>query len=199
MLRIIQIIQKRGIDMGDTERTKKSSKGIVVIFILLLVIIALLVYIAFFRNKASEVENNGDEISASSGIGEGESYIIDESNFERINKEIQEKTSEGMFATYMNMYWNFPDSSSPSSNAVIGNDPSNIKPIYFEIKLENGDIVYKSAILPVGSMLKEIKLNKSVPKGVYKAFCIYHLMDEKDGKFEEFSNVQFEITIEIEN
>lgn len=117
-------------------------------------------------------------------------------NYEQIHMEIEEAVEKGMFQTYMNNVWRFPDGSSPSSNAVMGNSPNNNYPFWFEVKLaDSQEIVYTSAQLPVGTAIKEMILEKDLDKGEYAALVEIHMIDENGDEVE--NNASFKVTLVV--
>ena len=180
------------------DKTKKGGKiALISLITLMVAVIALLTVLLLTKNNDSDTKVI-ETPSVADDNANGHAYVVDENNINQINAEMSEKVQDGMFATHMNMAWTFPDGKSPSTDAVIGNAESNTKPTYFEIALETGQIIYTSSILPVGSSLKSLTLDEPLKKGTYKAYCIYHLMNEKDGKYTESSTVSFEISLTIE-
>lgn len=124
--------------------------------------------------------------------------VINESNLKSITDDIKEKVAKGMFQTHMNTTWVFNDGKSPSTNAVMGNSSANTYPFWFTLSLpDTGDILYKSAILPLGTQIDKITLEKDLDKGEYQAVATIHMVDENGAEVE--TNVGFNITLQINN
>lgn len=122
--------------------------------------------------------------------------IVNQDNLARIESDIDEKVAKGMFETYMNTNWEFPDGKSASSNAVMGNSASNQYPFWFTVTLEDtNEIVFTSSLLPLGTKLQEVKLEKELKKGTYPAVVSIHMVDEKGVEVE--SNMGFNITLSV--
>jgi len=122
-------------------------------------------------------------------------YVIDESNLAEIKDLMSAKVKEGMFELNMNNIWSFPDGKSSSSDAYIANSKANSKSLYFDLILDDsGDTIYTSTVLPVGTSLKQLKLEKELSSGTYVATCTYHLLNE-DGT--ESSSLAVAVTIII--
>lgn len=125
-------------------------------------------------------------------------YVVDEGNFDHIQGEIKEKVANGMFETYMNTTWTFPDGKSASSNAVFGNGTSNNYPLWFEVALKDtNEVVFTSSTLPVGTAIKEIVLTQDLAKGSYPAVVKVHMVDDNGEPVD--SNVGFNITIVVKS
>jgi hypothetical protein len=123
--------------------------------------------------------------------------VVDKNNISEIEEEIKDKVASGMFETHMNTTWNFPDGKSPSSNAVMGNSAANNYPFWFTVSLaDTQEVVYTSSLLPLGSQIEEIKLDKDLDEGIYEALITIHLVDDEGAEVE--SNMGFNITLKIE-
>jgi hypothetical protein len=124
--------------------------------------------------------------------------VIDESNLDDITREMEEKVAKGMFETHMNTTWTFPDGQSPSRDAVMGNAASNHYPFWFEVTVPGAEgVVYTSSLLPVGSQIVEIILDKDLDPGNYPAVVTIHMVEEDGTEVE--SNMGFNITLMVEN
>ena len=170
------------------ENTATPKKGLttkhVVLILGTVVIICAAVLIAIFLLKDKPEET---------GIG-----IITESNVEQIQGETREKVAKGMFMTHMNTTWTFPDGKSPSKDAVMGNASGNNYPFWFSLTLEDSDeTLFESGLLPLGTQIGEIKLNKNLDKGTYPALVTVHMVDEQGNEVE--GNMSFKVTLIIEN
>lgn len=121
--------------------------------------------------------------------------FVDESNMDDIMSDLSEKVDEGMFECKMTTTWTFEDASSASPNSYVANVESNRNAIYFDVYEEGTDeLLYSSPILPVGSEIRDIKLDKELPVGDYDAVVMYTLVDED---YEEVSTAGFRIKITI--
>ena len=114
-----------------------------------------------------------------------------------MSKEVQ----EGYFETYMNTDWTFPDGTSETTDAILGNSPNNKKPIRCEILLsDTSEVIFSTGVLPVGAELPPFKLDVDLDAGTYEAVCMIYLLDEEeDGTYTDYSNAGFNVTITIEN
>ena len=135
------------------------------------------------------------------GKEEPEGYTINEENYQQIQEDIGNEVKEGYFETYMNTDWTFPDGTSETTNAVLGNSPNNKKPIRCEVLLEETDeLVFSTGVLPVGAELPAFKLDVDLDAGTYDAVCMVYLLDEaEDGTYIDYSSAGFHVTITVEN
>lgn len=164
----------------EVDKKKKKKRIVIGVIIVLLVIIGILIFL-LLRKK--------------------DGYVMNESNYKQIQEDMADEVAEGYFETYMNTTWTFADGTSESQDAVLGNSPNNTKPIRCEVVLDDtGEVVYKTEVLPVGTVLDPFKLEKDLDAGTYEATCqIYLLKELEDGTYEDFSNAGFRVTIEVEN
>ena len=88
--------------------------------------------------------------------------------------------------------WHF--NGTQSDDAYVANDPSNKRTVYFDLMLENGEVIYSSPYIPLGSEIKGITLDKQLDPGTYETFVMYHLVDD-DGK--EVSSLKVGLTIYV--
>lgn len=159
------------------ELRKKKQRNVIAAIIILLVIAAVVVWF----------------LTRPKGLTEG--------NYKRIMEEMDEQVSEGYFETYMNNEWTFPDGTSETQDAVLGNSPNNVKPIRYEVTLaDTGEMVFKTDVIPVGAELPPFKLDVDLDAGTYNAICRVYLMnEEKDGTYTDYSDAGFNITITVQN
>ncbi len=125
------------------------------------------------------------------------SYVINKDNLEQIQKERAEKVNQGMFRMKMNTTWNFASGDVASSDATVQNSESNQFPFFFEITLpDTGEIIYTSTVIPVGSAIKEVILDKQLAAGTYETVCKYNMLDDKN---EIVDNVSVNVSIIVKN
>lgn len=169
------------------DQKKKTKIIVIVIVVLLLAVIGVLVFMLLRKEGNVQEETTG--------------YVIDESNYQQIQENMADEVSEGYFETYMNTTWTFADGTSETLDAVLGNSPNNTKPIRCEVCLsDTGEIIYKTGVLPVGTVLDPFKLDKDLEAGTYDAICqVYLLREQEDGTYQDFSSAGFYVTIEVEN
>ena len=148
------------------------------------------------------VSRSGDTGNVRPGINDNDAPLtvldrgfVDESNADDIMSELSDKVEEGMFECMMSTTWTFEDAASASTNSYVANVESNLHAIYFDVYLDQTEeLVYSSPILPVGSEIRGIKLDKELSAGDYDAIVMYTLVNED---YEEVSTVGFRITISI--
>ncbi len=189
-------------DKGNgNDQTGSSKRGFIIIIIFLVIIVALVGVIAFLlgRNvggsdKGTETGNdtNGREVVGSARV------VLDEDSAANVMEEMRQEVEEGMFECNMSMTWTFPDGSAASKDAYVVNSTNNKYPVYFDVELKDtGEKIYSSPVLPVGADLKNIKLDKDLDPGTYKAVVMYSLIRDEKSQ-EVISSAGFVVTINVE-
>jgi hypothetical protein len=102
-----------------------------------------------------------------------------------------------MFECQMSMTWTFADGTSESNDAIVVNSKNNTYPFYFDVTLNDTDeLIYSSPVVPVGSQLANIKLDKDLDPGEYKATVMYSLLEDVESQALK-SQAGFVITINV--
>jgi len=112
------------------------------------------------------------------------SVVVNEGNADEVLDQIMSEESEpvgtGFYEVRMTTVWNFPDGASASENAYVENVPSNSNAVYFDVELrDTGEILYESPVIPLGSHLRNITLNRDLDAGSYPCVLTYYLVDEE--------------------
>lgn len=182
--------------MSDQESpAKRGSKWITIaVIIVLAVALAVCIVLLVLRSRDTGKSQLNDDVPDVSQTVLDRGFV-DESNMDDIMSDLSEKVEEGMFECKMTTIWTFEDAASASPNAYVANVESNRNAIYFDVYEEGTDeLLYSSPILPVGSEIRDIKLDKELPMGDYDAVVMYTLVDED---YEEVSTAGFRIKISI--
>ncbi len=124
--------------------------------------------------------------------------VVNEENVEKALKELDKKefVPAGRYEAKMNSVWYFDDGSSPSRNAYVENVLGNTNDVYFDLILaDTEEVILASPIIPRGSYMKEITLDKDLEPGTYECVMVYHLVDEDQNTL---STVRMAVTVIIE-
>ncbi|MDR1560413.1 MAG: hypothetical protein LBS84_12110 [Clostridiales bacterium] len=186
-------------DKSEEARTKQSggfNKNTVLLFSgMILASAAILAAVFIGRQLKGEPAVDLQHTAVSAGIP-----IIDANNLEAVKFSEDEKASKTSFTTHMNTIWNFKSAESPSIDAVVGNSASNNYPFFFDVKLsDTGEVIYNSSLVPVGSNVREILLNRDLPEGEYEAILTYHLVDDENNDTVLASDLGFTIEINVQS
>jgi hypothetical protein len=125
--------------------------------------------------------------------------VVTPDNVEEVLQQLDEsdKTTSGRYTVTMNTTWNFTDGSSASDNAYVENSVSNTNDVYFDITLaDTEENIYSSPVIPVGSHLEDITLDKELDDGTYDCVVTYTLVDDDQNPI---STVRVALTIVIGN
>jgi len=122
--------------------------------------------------------------------------VMDERNVNDMVRELEEKVREGMYDVKMNMDWTFPNGEAASENAYVANSEANTHPVYFDITLDDGTLIYTSPMIPVGSAVDSIKLDTPLEAGDYSSVCTYHLLKSEEDP-SELSTVSVAVRITV--
>lgn len=171
--------RKKSTRKKTDEQKKKKKRIIIIICILFIIIVAVVIFL--LTRKPGRTMN--------------------EENYKQIMEDMDREVQEGYFETYMNTEWTFPDGTSETTDAILGNSPNNKKPIRCEVLLvDTEEVIYSTGVLPVGAELPAFKLDVDLDAGTYEAMCMVYLLDEEeDGTYTDYSNTGFNVTIVVEN
>ena len=182
----------------NVENQKKKKTWLLFLF-LFLVIAALAVTVVVLLNK-----NNNDTIATDTTVSdeatpEKRNIVVNKENVDDLIEALSEdeRVQPGNYEVVMNTTWNFVDGSSASSNAYVENVETNTNDVYFDILLaDTGENIFKSPVLPLGSHLENIKLDKELKKGTYNCIIVYSLIDEEQNVL---SDLRVSLVINVKN
>ena len=164
------------------ENQKKKKTWLLFLF-LFLVIAALAVTVVVLLNK-----NNNDTIATDTTVSdeatpEKRNIVVNKENVDDLIEALSEdeRVQPGNYEVVMNTTWNFEDGSSASSNAYVENVETNTN---------------ESPVLPLGSHLENIKLDKELKKGTYNCIIVYSLIDEEQNVL---SDLRVSLVINVKN
>lgn len=176
--------------MSEKYEKKGSKKGGKIAFIVCgFVIVALIAVIVVM---ACRMMNNSE------GGEPKRNVVISPDNVDEVIEDMakEEFVAPGSYNVTMNNTWNFADGSSASDNAYVENSTSNTNDVYFDITLaDSEEKIYSSPVIPVGSHLENIALDKELKKGSYDCVITYTLVDKEQ---KPLSTVRVSLTIIIE-
>jgi hypothetical protein len=156
----------------DKMRKGIGKGGIIAVSACGVVIVALLVAVVVLlaRGKEGATETNKRNV------------VVTPDNVEEVIQQLSddERVAPGSYEVTMNTTWNFKNASSASDNAYVENSTSNTNDVYFDITLANTEEkIYSSPVLPVGSHLENITLDKALDDGTYDCVITYTLVDDE--------------------
>ncbi len=179
------------LEQQDSQK-KKGGKSTLLIIICLVVIIALLGTVIFLLLKKKEPAAQAPEEA-----GANRDLVTEDNLEDVINEMANAQTPPGNYQAIMNSTWRFEDGSSYSDNAYVENGELNSNDVYFDLKLSDTDeVIYESPVIPVGSHLDKIKLDKDLDAGTYACVLTYHLVDSQQ---KTLGTVNMAVTVEVRN
>lgn len=176
--------------MSEQEQKKKIGKGGVialgicgaVIIVLLVVVIVLLV-------------RNGSQTSTSAESEPKRNVVVTPDNVQEVIDQLDsaDYVTAGSYEVTMNTTWNFKDGASASDDAYVENSVENTNDVYFDITLaDTEENIYSSPVIPIGSHLEDITLDKDLDAGTYDCVMTYTLVDSEQNAL---STVRVTMTI----
>lgn len=170
--------------MKEQEQKKRRKGGLVLgIAIIIVALAGIIIYLLLSRNTEPEDERRN--------------VVITPENVESVLKELDDVQESGYYTVTMNPTWHFETGEKTSYDAIVENVAKNSNDVYFDIVLESdeGNVLYKSPVIPRGGRLEDIALDQALDAGTYNCVVIYHLIDEKQNTLSTL-RVALEIVIE---
>ncbi len=124
--------------------------------------------------------------------------VINQNNVDDVLKELvpEKYVMPGNYQATMNSTWHFPDGSSPSTDAYVENVVTNTNDVYFDVMLaDTEEVILESPIIPRGSYMRDITLDKDLAPGTYDCVLVYHLVDESQ---KTLGTVRMTLTVIVE-
>lgn len=184
-------------DKAETEGKKKNKTVIMIAAVFAVVVIALLGVIIYLLMDRRDDNVRDDEPYRE--VAGSVRTVIDEDSANDVMEQMREEVAEGMFECQMSMTWTFADGRAESQDAYVANSVNNTHPICFDVYMQDTEeLLYSSPVLPVGTDLRNIRLDQELPAGSYQAVVMYRLLEDAESQ-EEISNAGFVVTINILN
>ena len=172
---------------------KEGKNGKIIIIVGAIVIIALLGIIIFLLGSGKQDEEETQE---------KRNVIVNESNAESVAADMVEEAQEfvepGYYTVSMDTDWHFSKGDAVSDDAWVDNLIENTNDVSFDVLLADNEeeAIYQSPVIPRGSHLENIELDKPLDKGTYDCVIVYHLVDEEQ---ETISTLRVAFTITVDS
>jgi hypothetical protein len=97
----------------------------------------------------------------------------------------------------MSTEWHFATGDAVSKDAYVKNDAGNTNDVFFDVFLEDNESepILQSPVIPRGSELDNISLDKKLDAGTYDCVMVYHLVDDDQNTISTL-RVAFKIIVE---
>jgi hypothetical protein len=176
--------------MQHTGKGKKKGVILLVVGLAIIAVLAGVIIYLLMRNKTE------DEPSL-------RGVVINEQNAEQVVSQMNEIATEfvepGYFTISMNNVWHFAKGESSSYDAFVENLPENTNDVYFNVYIEGaeaeGDEIYESPVIPLGSRLDQIIMDERLDPGTYPCVMEYHLVDKNQNTISTL-NVAIQLVFE---
>ena len=163
---------------------RQGNKAMIIIIFLLVCLVLVLLY-ALFRPKPAPEE-----------ISDGRATFVSPDNVEEVKQKLSQPVTDAYYTTSMTVDWYFDNGKAVSTSSYVENHPVNTRTVYFDVTLEDGELIYSSPYLPVGERIEQITLKRDLDAGDYPAVCTYYLVDD-DHKV--LTHVSVAVTIHVLN
>ena len=168
-----------------SEAYKKIGIGAAIVVVIAIIILLLL------RSSGGPIDGPGGlELDPSATEGGW-----DEADLDAIRDSLNEKVEEGMINISMNTSPVFSDGESEGSLMIV-NEDINRYPISVEItRNDNGEVIYTSKAVPVGSKIEADTLDVDLPAGTYECTAMFFNLDPDTGDKLGSAGVVIELTV----
>lgn len=167
----------------SAENNKKKKVLILCICIVFVILIGVIAYL-LMRGKEDETKRN---------------VVVTKDNVEEVMDDMlnDEYIEPGYYSASMSTTWHFASGDSVSEDAYVENVMENTNDIYFDVFLEDNEDapILESPVIPRGSQLENITLDKELSAGTYECVMVYHLIDEEQNTV---STLRVGLTVIIE-
>ena len=168
-----------------SETYKKIGIGAAIV-----VVVAVIILLLLRSCGAPADEPGGLELDPSATEGGW-----DEADLDAIRDSLNEKVEEGMINISMNTAPVFSDGESAGSLMIV-NEDINRYPLSVEITSnDNGEVIYTSKAVPVGSKIEADTLDVDLPAGVYECTAMFFNLDPTTGDKLGSAGVIIELTV----
>lgn len=152
------------------EKSNNKSKKIVILCVAVIVVLLTVIAILMLRKKEEKEEPKRNVVVTKDNVDEVIEVMTDE-----------EYVEPGYYSVSMNTTWHFASGDAVSEDAYVENVSENTHDVYFDVFLadDEDEAILKSPVIPRGSELNNITLDKSLSAGTYECVMIYHLVDEE--------------------
>lgn len=170
---------------------KESGKVLLLLCVVVIAVMAVVIVVLLLRK-----EQPGEAVQQNEPR---RNVVVTESNVEEAAAQLAEEdfVEPGYYTVNMVTEWHFSSGDAISSDARVDNLLGNTNPVYFDVFLEGqeDEPVYCSPVIPVGSFLEHIALDKPLDAGTYDCVMVYHLVDEEQNTISTL-RVKFKITVD---
>ena len=171
----------------ESNQTGKGTKIAIIIGSIVIVALVITVIVLLVRGRSGE-----DEVKRN--------VVVNQENAEQVAEDLinEPYIEPGYYSTQMSTEWHFATGDAISEDAYVKNDAGNTNDVYFDVFLESDESepILQSPVIPRGSALDNISLDKKLDAGTYDCVMVYHLVDDEQNTL---STLRVAFTIVVEN
>ena len=153
----------------ESNQTGKGAKIAIIVGSLVIVALVITVIILLVRGRSGEDETKRN-------------VVVNQDNAEQVAEDLinEPYIEPGYYSTQMSTEWHFSTGDAISEDAYVKNDAGNTNDVYFDVFLESDEStpILQSPVIPRGSELDNISLDKKLDAGTYDCVMVYHLVDD---------------------
>lgn len=186
--------------MSKINQKNEGKGGIVTVIaigvVIIIALLAVIIYLLINEDNGSSTTNSGADRTV---IEDSRSVLITKDNVDNLDELLPKPVNKPLsFREEMNHTWTFSDGGAISTDGYVTNYVDNEYAFYFDVvRNDNKEVIYSSPIIPAGSTLDGIKLDKTLDKGSYNCMMQCHMV-EKDN-VTEYTTINMILTIIVEN
>ena len=177
----------------DSSMKGRSASNVVIIVCTCVIVITIVIALGIFLKTNSSEAMEGSEKQALREV------LVTQDNAEEVLEEIEERPQvrPEYYRVSMTTEWIFEDGISSSKDAFVKNPDTNTNAVYFDVVCtETGETIYSSPVIPVGSSLTDITLDKDLDAGTYDCVLTYHLVDDAQNTL---GTLNVSVTVIVQN
>ena len=115
---------------------------------------------------------------------------------EEIREELNRKVEEGMINISMNTSPVFENGSAPGNLMIVNSEHNNYPQIVYIVLKDNGEEIYRSGAIRVGSKIEQAKLDTPLPAGRYDCVAYFNNVNPDTGDFLGTAGAEITITVQ---
>lgn len=166
------------------KKNPKSNKKLIIVGIAIIIILLAIIAFLIFREKEDESKRN---------------VVVNRDNVEEVTEDMinQKYIEPGYYNVVMPMEWHFKTGDAVSEDAYVENVEENTNDVYFDVFLadDESESLLESPVIPRGSEMESIALDKPLEAGTHDCVMVYHLIDEEQNTLSTL-RVGFKIIVE---
>lgn len=166
------------------KKRKDNQKKIIIAGIVIIIILLAILVFLLLKGDKDEPKRN---------------VVVNKDNVEKVTDEMmnQKYVEPGYYNVEMPMEWHFKTGDAVSEDAFVRNVEENTNDVYFDIFLaeDESETILESPVIPRGSEMDNIALDKPLEKGTHDCVMVYHLVDEEQNTLSTL-RVGFKIVVE---